>query len=227
MACRAARGINEGDHSLIPMIKRHAPAKSGRPHDWDTKCTSPKRAGCLMMGHPHLIVQVQTTVASIQDIDMTTSIQAALAKAHLIPDEQIVDTGYVDAELLVSSQAKGMKLLGPTMPDTSWQAKAGKGCFSIDWKRGQATCPQGHTSTRVSQAGERMEIVFATTTCASYPVRRDCTHSATTGRVLHLRPQGAHEALRARRQEQDTSAFRQAYQARAGIEGTISQAERA
>ncbi|GHO85114.1 hypothetical protein KSZ_31200 [Dictyobacter formicarum] len=181
--------------------------------------------------HPHLIVQVQTTVAPIQDIDMTTSIQAGLAKAHLIPDEQIVDTGYVNADLLVSSQAHGMKLLGPTMPDTSWQAKAGKGfdvgSFSIDWVRGQATCPQGHTSARLSQAGERMEMVFATATCADCPVRRDCTRSVTTGRVLHLRPQGAHEALQARRQEQETSAFRQAYQARAGIEGTISQAVRA
>jgi transposase len=44
--------------------------------------------------------------------------------------------------------------------------------------------------------------------------------------VLHLRPQEAHEALYARRQEQQTPPFRQQYATRAGIEGTLSQAVR-
>src|SRR5260370_27805603 len=47
-----------------------------------------------------------------------------------------------------------------------------------------------------------------------------------TGRVLHLRPQAAHEALQARRQEQQTQEFRQQYATRAGIEGTLSQGVR-
>ncbi len=71
-----------------------------------------------------------------------------------------------------------------------------------------------------------MEVVFAREVCAACPRRSDCTKSSTTGRVLHVRPQAAHEALQARRQEQETSAFRQAYQRRAGIEGTLSQAVR-
>lgn len=50
--------------------------------------------------------------------------------------------------------------------------------------------------------------------------------SQTTGRVLHVRPQVAYLALQARRQEEHTQAFRQAYQTRAGIEGTLSQAVR-
>ena len=51
-------------------------------------------------------------------------------------------------------------------------------------------------------------------------MRSDCTRSQTTGRVLHLRPQAAHSALQARRQEQQTSEFRKRYALRAGIEGT-------
>src|SRR5713226_194995 len=74
-----------------------------------------------------------------------------------------------------------------------------------------------------AKPGERMEVVFAREVCAACPRRSDCTKSSTTGRVLHVRPQAAHEALQARRQEQETSAFRQAYQRRAGIEGTLSQ----
>ena len=51
---------------------------------------------------PQLIVQVQTTVATIQDAEMTATIQEQLEQAQLKPEEHIVDTGYVDA--LVAGQ---------------------------------------------------------------------------------------------------------------------------
>ena len=180
---------------------------------------------------PQLIVQVQTTLAPVQDVEMTAPIQEELAKRDLLPEEHIVDTGYVDAELLISSQQKhGITLLGPVLADNSWQAKAGQGFdlahFQIDWHNQQAICPQGQISSSFRVAGERMEIVFASQSCAGCPVRNECTQSQTTGRVLHLRPQAAHEALHARRQEQQTQAFRKLYATRAGIEGTHSQAVR-
>jgi transposase len=180
---------------------------------------------------PQLIVEVQTTVANVQDVDMAEVIQEDLAQHHLLPNEQIVDTGYIDAELLVKSQQQyGIKLVGPVLSDNSWQAKADKGFdvahFQLDWQNLQATCPQGQTSARGSPAGERMEVVFAREVCAACPMRSACTKSSTTGRVLHVRPQAAHEALQARRQEQQTPEFRQRYEARAGIEGTLSQAVR-
>jgi transposase len=182
---------------------------------------------------PHLIVQVQTTVANVQDVEVTEPIQQELARADLLPEEQIVDTGYVDAQLLVSSQqAHGIKLVGPVLSDNSWQAQAGKGFdaahFQIDWQATCATCPQGQQSARWTPLSDpaRIEIVFARTTCAICPCRTDCTRSQTTGRVLHVRPQGAQEALLARRKEQETAAFRQGYATRAGIEGTLSQGVR-
>jgi len=55
---------------------------------------------------PQLITDVQTTVANVQDVEMTQVIQEDLAHHDLVPDQQIVDTGYVDAELLVSSQQR-------------------------------------------------------------------------------------------------------------------------
>ena len=69
-------------------------------------------------------------------------------------------------------------------------------------------------------------MVFAQQGCAACPLRSDCTKSSTTGRVLHVRPQAGNFALQARRQEQTTPEFRQAYETRAGIEGTLSQAVR-
>jgi transposase len=170
-------------------------------------------------------------VANVQDVEMTQLIQEDLAQHQLLPDEHIVATGYVDADLLVSSkQTYGISLVGPVLSDNSWQAKAGKGfdvgSFHLDWQAERATCPQGQTSQNFRPAGERIEVVFPKETCAGCPVRSDCTKSATTGRVLHVRSQAAHEALQARRHEQDTPALRQDYQTRAGIEGTLSQAIR-
>jgi len=180
---------------------------------------------------PHLIVQVHTTVAPVPDVEVTAPIQEQLAQQNVLPQEQLVDTGYVDAELLVSSQQDyGIRLVGPTLADNSWQARAGQGFdvahFQLDWQAEVAICPQGQQSSRWSRAGERMEVVFAPQTCADCPVRQQCTHSQTTGRVLHLRPQAAHEALQARRAEEQTPAFRQEYATRAGIEGTLSQGVR-
>jgi len=71
---------------------------------------------------------VQTTVSNMQDVQMTESIQENLAQHHLLPDADIVDTGYVDVELLVTSQQQyGIKLVGPGLSDNSWQVKTGKG----------------------------------------------------------------------------------------------------
>lgn len=165
---------------------------------------------------PQFIVEVQTSVANLQDVEATALIQEDLAQHELLPEDQIVDTGYVDAELLLSSQEQyGIRLLGPVLSDTSWQSKAGKGFdaahFQLDWPSQQATCPQGQQSSRWSRAGNRIEVVFAPEVCANCPVRSDCTRSQTTGRVLHLRPQAAHAALQARRQEQETAEFRKWY----------------
>jgi transposase len=170
-----------------------------------------------------LIVRVQTTLANEQDVEVTTTIQDALAQAdHLLPDEQVVDTGYVDGDLLVSSQRDyGIRLLGPVLPDTSWQAKADKGFdlahFQVDWQRQEVICPQCQRSAYWSVQPERIEAGFARPTCSDYPSRTDCTHATTNGRVVHLLPQAEHEALQARRAEQQTPQFRTAYATRAGL----------
>jgi transposase len=210
----------------IPGKKRETVWLGYKVHLTET-CVSETEAGTT----PQLIVQVHTTVASVQDVETTASIQKDLTQHDLVPDEQIVDTGYVDADLLVHSQEDyGIKSVGPVLSDNSWQAKEGKGYdaahFHLDWQAEIATCPQGQTSHRWGPTGERIEVVFAREVCANCPVRSDCTKSQTAGRVLHVRPQAAHVALQARRQEEQTQQFRQTYQTRAGIEGTLSQAVR-
>ena len=185
---------------------------------------------------PHLIVEVETTLASTTDVELTAPIQQSLAQRDLVPEEQLVDTGYVDAELLVSSyQQHRIRLLGPALPDTSWQARAERGFdqahFEVDWQQQQVTCPQGQHSVKWVQWQERdrhaqIRVEFAAATCQACPCRSDCTQATTGGRELRLHPEPIQRALQERRQEQATPAFQRAYALRAGVEATISQGVR-
>jgi transposase len=53
---------------------------------------------------PHLLVHVETTPATTQDMDLTPRIHRALAGKHLLPREHVVDTGYVEGAHLLTSQ---------------------------------------------------------------------------------------------------------------------------
>ena len=88
-------------------------------------------------------------MATTTDGQVTTPIHAALQAQDLLPADHRVDTAYVDAELLVTSQQEyGVNLVGPTRHDTGWQARQdGNGFtaqdFTLDWEHQQATCPAG------------------------------------------------------------------------------------
>jgi transposase len=185
---------------------------------------------------PHLITHVETTPATTADIHLTGRIHAALAQKELLPAEHLVDTAYVDAGQLLTSQTDyALELVGPVPPDPSWQTKAGQGfsvaCFKIDWSAQKATCPQGYPSRgwRPRQDGRGnavIDIAFDRTDCLACPARANCTTSPTQPRVIHVRPQAEYDMLQSARQRQQTPAFKQLYKKRAGIEGTLSQGTR-
>ena len=67
---------------------------------------------------PHLVTDVQTTPAPVSDFDMTPTIQATLAQQELLPNEQLLDAGYMTAAHVISSQTDyGIDLVGPIAPD--------------------------------------------------------------------------------------------------------------
>lgn len=100
-------------------------------------------------------------------------------------------------------------------------------CFSIDREANTAICPAGHSrrkwETSTDRHGNQMiHIQFAGRDGENCPSRSVCTTSRN-GRRLTVRPKEHHLALCAARQFQETPEFTALYQARAGIEGTISQ----
>ena len=97
---------------------------------------------------PSILTDVRTAPATVADGEATPLIHEALEEKGLLPETQFADTGYLDAELLFESKERyGVDLFSPTRPDRKWQAKEGTGfeaaAFSLDWKNGVATCPEG------------------------------------------------------------------------------------
>lgn len=185
---------------------------------------------------PHLVTQVETTIAPAADVEHLAAIQRDLARKRLLPAQQLVDAGYVRGGHLVDSRAlHGIDLIGPVADDQQWQALAGEGFdlgrFRVDWEERAATCPEGRVSERwcetATARGPMVRVVFAATDCASCPARPRCTRAATTGRALTLQPQAEHAAIQAARQRQQTAEYAATYARRAGVEGTVSQGVRA
>ncbi len=179
---------------------------------------------------PQLIVQVKTTLAPRPDVKETLELQRELEQRQLLPEMHLVDGGYLESEVLVQ-HAPGLRIVGPVPPDTSWQARAGKGYdvahFQIDWSTHTVTCPQGQQSQSWRQRPERegqIQVSFAKAVCQACPVRTDCTGGQH--RELQLQSQVQMEALQQQRALQQTAEFRQSYALRSGVEATISQAVR-
>jgi transposase len=188
------------------------------------------------LDQPHLIDDVQTTEATKSDVTMIEVIHDSLAAKSLLPSEHLMDTGYVDADMLVTSREEyGVEVCGPAMPDTSWQARQGQGyelsSFFIDWAAKRVTCPDGQSSERWHERknAEDKDIVVVrmdAAVCQACLRREQCTQGKTEGRALTFRPQAQYIALQEARARQETAEFKERYKRRAGIEGTISQGTR-
>lgn len=182
---------------------------------------------------PHLITNVRTDLAPSQDYNATPLIQQALQQRDLLPKQHFADSAYVSGPLLVASRETfGLELIGPVLPDTSWQAEANEGFdlshFQIDWVAQQATCPRGKRSIYWNPTLDRAQkpiisVRFSGSDCQPCPDRVKCTQAKAHGRFMSLRPQQEHEAIQQTRAYQQTEEFKEQYKIRAGVEGTISQ----
>jgi transposase len=186
-----------------------------------------------------LITNVETTPATTNDVEVTDTIHRHLAARDLLPQEHLLDTGSVSADLLVTSQQRHqVDMVGPVLGDHSWQAQQPDGldvsCFALDWEARQAICPAGKVSVRWVETHDRqgagqdiVAIQFDANDCQACSVRSRCTQAQKGGRNLRIRPRAQHEALQCARQRQVTDAFQELSRGRAGIEGTLSQGVRA
>ena len=185
----------------------------------------------------HLITHVETCAAMQPDMSATAAIHEKLAVKGLTPAEHFVDSGYVDAQLLVSSQRDhAISLEGPVRGISNWQIRNAQGYdlahFIIDWEAEHVTCPQGKTSVswragRDTAGSPRIHARFGRTDCGACSARSLCTPAKEARRSVYFHPRDEYEALNAARVRMHDPAWKQRYRVRAGVEGTLSQAVRA
>lgn len=185
----------------------------------------------------HIITHVETRPAMEPDMSATATIHKRLAARGLVPAKHFVDSGYVDADLLVSSRRDhGISLEGPVRKISTWASRAGQGYdlpnFKIDWDHNQVICPQGKVSTgwaqAIDSAGQpRIYARFGRADCGSCKARSLCTQAKAPGRSLYFHPRAEYEALNKARARMNNPVWKKQYRTRAGIEGTLSQGVRA
>ena len=187
-------------------------------------------------GYPNLIPPVLTTLSTTPDDVMGPPIQQELAQRDLLPGQQLFDSGYVDAELLVTAQSRHqIEVVGPLSANSGWQSRAATGygleAFELDWEAETARCPQGAHSVRWTPGHDVsgdpvVRIRFHGPTGRACAVRSRCTAAKDQPRQLTVRPQAQHEAIQAARQRQEPETFKAQYALRAGVESSISQGVR-
>jgi len=185
---------------------------------------------------PHLITNVDTVAAYAPDAEHLARGQDELAKQGLLPGRQFVDGAYVGTQMILESRKKhGIEVVGPVKQNAHHSQKESGydiSAFEINWERQFATCPQGKRSTgwwqNISKTGRvTISTKFSRTDCKNCTVSRLCTKNGDRNpRKLGMLPREEHELLIAARAEQRTPDWKQTYNMRAGIEGTISQGVR-
>jgi transposase len=187
-------------------------------------------------GQPDLVTQIITTPATTPDCVMGPAIVHDLAARDLLPGTHLLDSGYVDADFLVTAQTQHqVDVVGPAFGSYSRQHQTGQGyalqAFAIDWAAQQAHCPQGHSSVHWRPGHDVsgdpvIRIRFDGPTCRMCPARPACTTAKGAPRQLTVRPQAHHEAIQAARRRQATGDFKVQYALRAGVESSLSQGTR-
>ena len=141
---------------------------------------------------PDLITQIITTPATTPDCVMGPTIVHDLAARDLLPGTHLLDSGYVDVELLVTAQRQyHIDVVGPAFGSYSRQHQTGQGydlqAFVLDWEARQAHCPQGHASIHWRPGHDVsgdpvIRIRFDGATCRSCPTRQACASAKAAPR---------------------------------------------
>ena len=134
---------------------------------------------------PLLVTNVETTPATTQDFDVIAGIHSSLGDRGLLPDEHLVDMGFISAKTLVTARREhGIDLVGPARRDQHRQAWEGKGFaaehFKVDWEAQSLTCP-GWEDEQVMDGDERQS---GEARCSGFVFRFVTVGHARSGRIV-------------------------------------------
>lgn len=216
------------------------PAGSRLSSNKDTDATCGSKKGKTWLGSkahitetygdhaPHLITNVLTTAAHLNDSLVLNDIHQSLWLKGFKPTVHLVDSGYVEVVKLSKCQSQHeIDVLTRITNGHTWQSKSGKGFeiqkFVVDWENRSVTCPAGCKSNSWKSRGGEDGIVnvsFSAMDCSGCPFKQDCTQASS--RKLHMKAEPVFKFLQEHRARQDTDEFKAELSKRSGSEGTIS-----
>ena len=246
----AAQGSPPGSRVRFTSNRERPRAAGGiaSPYDAEARCRNRRdtqRTGDMVPAGetceppaPHRLTHVPTPPATVREARCAAPIRQARVGQDVPPREHLVGAAYIAAALLVDGrEGHGILLRGPARPSPGRQAQV-EGAYTIDrfigaWARQVVTRPQGECAAmraaRVDRRRARAGLIVALRSqdCAACVARSRRTRAESTGRRLHLPPQGRCEAPRAARAWYASAGGRQRHQCRAGIDGPLSPGGRA
>lgn len=119
------------------------------------------------------------------------------------------------------------------VPHARGEAAYGQDAFTVDWDNQHVTCSNGITSRQWHQRRSEdglptIRVRFSPADCRTCPQLRQCVNSLKAQRrEINVKPRDEYEALQQARKLQATDEWKDRYEIRAGVEGTISQAVQA
>lgn len=172
--------------------------------------------------------QVITTTllqgAHESDQNATIPLLETLEKQGNKPDVAFADGNYVSGENIVQAQGMGVDLQGPLPGSKPAPEALTLSDFTFDLTNQQVLiCPTGQAPLRHQDTRDHKgrNAYFDRTLCDQCPHASPCpTHLNQTERRLTWTPETL--ATARRQDEQQTTAFKEAYKIRSGIEATIS-----
>ncbi len=170
---------------------------------------------------PNFCVDVVTTDARTDDVEMTQTLAERTQEALPEVDTSIEDSGYASVENGIALREMGIDLVAPPLRNTHKDILPNTE-FAVDWDNRKATCPAGHESVAWwDQHRDGTRIKFAAAACGACPRRAECNRSGK-GRNIYFGPHW--EQLQRDRERAQQPEFQAVYRLRAPIEATISHA---
>lgn len=210
------------------------------PSDPDATYDGHKGAGyqaqicetCGEEGEPNLITSAKVETAVTSDADAVEPVLEDLAERGHLPDELLTDAGYGGHDNVESAKNENVTLTAPVPGGKEYDPdEVGYDKFELNDAGEVVACPAGHSpkSTCYNEKNDHVWAQREPEVCRGCPlvdrcrVQKDKSTGEANGRIQFRFD--APEAARRRRHEQ-TSAFRDSYRWRSGIESTNSSLKR-
>lgn len=171
-----------------------------------------------------LITAVAVEPAHKSDAHALLPLIESTQKRGLGPKEVTTDSLYGSDENCQKAKTLGVNIVSPVMGKTP-EGAVTLSDFTTTDEGAVTVCLAGHAPEKTAQSDGKHSIVFNAQLCEACPFLNDCPVSAgENGHVLRYTDKMLR--LAKRRAREDTSAFRDTYRYRSGIEGTMSQYDR-